>query len=573
MKCRAATRQNHAMMIAPVLLLCAGAVVLAGPVEDLCDQGRELKNAGELEASVAAYRQAIALDPASADAHYGLAWVQRKQGLDDAAAAEFGMALVLSDDPTILEEAAGALERMGRAAADTTPAAPAKPQPDPPSPPPVVSEATVAEAQRLLGTGDTFEAIRVLREVLMLDPDDAAASRLLQRAKRGRRRVYVRAAADPVFRGTANWEQRLRDRFAAAASQLSRQVEIDCVLTSVEPWDRQVDAGAGLDLVADLRAAFACGPNEIVVGFTAERREPPEGGETWRVPGYSLGIAPCFAGYTVVSEIIASRDGREWRIPEPTLRESLAHEVAHAFGAVHVSGPTLMRRAPGATARYDLHPMNAAVMRAARWIDFETRFDSLTQDELARLVEAYSELAKGAASDDGVHFYRGLALVYIDRYEEAIADFGRVLAASPNDAFTHFNIAGLYDRASRRDPLGNAARLERARAHYHITITMAKGSPLAGDAEADLTYLNGYQDARRRADQGDTSIAIGLYEDLLKLRPNDIFAHLNIAELYAAGTDADVKRARAHYRAAVAIGKPSSVADQATQALDELEAL
>jgi tetratricopeptide (TPR) repeat protein len=92
--------------------LC-GAAGWAADAAALCRQGQALKNSGQLEAAAAAYERAARLDPQSDEAHWGLAWVYRKQDLNEPAAAEFAKVLALTRDPARAQEAREALARMG----------------------------------------------------------------------------------------------------------------------------------------------------------------------------------------------------------------------------------------------------------------------------------------------------------------------------------------------------------------------------------------------------------------------------------------------------------------------------
>jgi tetratricopeptide (TPR) repeat protein len=290
----------------------------------------------------------------------------------------------------------------------------------------------------------------------------------------------VRAAADPVFRSLPAWEERLRARFAAATAELSRQVPIDFELVSVQPWVPSATTADGMDIIEDLQTGVPREDVDVVVGFTAERRNAPPEGERLEVRGYTFGLAPCFTGTVVVSEVVAVRDGREWRVPEATLRENLIHEMGHLFGAVHVRGDSVMRAQPSGAPVYDFDPLNLRVIQACRWVDFRSDFASLSPTELEQLGEAYGELAQGTAADDGVHFYRAIALTYLDRYPEAVAEYQKVLETSPSDPYTHANLAKLYER------LGDTRQ---ARIHWAVAAALGRPPEIVREAREALNRL------------------------------------------------------------------------------------
>ncbi|MGQ9732978.1 MAG: hypothetical protein ACUVX8_17105, partial [Candidatus Zipacnadales bacterium] len=332
-------------------------------------------------------------------------------------------------------------------------------------------------AQELLARGERFAALQVLQELVAEDVERTEAERLLAEIKRGRRDIRVRAVADAVFRSQPEWERRLRDRFEAAAGHLARQVPIDLTLVAVEPWEPQETMGKGLEIIEKLRASVPLEGADVVLAFMAQRREAPSGEARVEIRNYTLGLAPCFTGYALVTEVIASQGEREWRVPEEQLRENLLHELGHLLGAVHVSGHSVMRATPEGPVCYDFDPLNAEVIQACRWVDFKRHFASLSVEELERLVELYDKLAAGPATDDGVHFYRAVALTFLDRYEEALREYERVLSTSWEDAYTHFNKAELHERVGD---------IVRARAHWKVAASLGGPEEIAQRARAAL---------------------------------------------------------------------------------------
>jgi len=432
--CRARRLLTPALLIGAGVVVCLGQTAPGDQAGDLCRHGLALKRAGQLEAAAVAFREAISVDPARAEAHRGLAWVLATQGRKADAIVEFRRVLDLVGTGPMAEEAAAALKRLG-----------APPLAEPPEPPgeEAITGSPVEAAQRLLRRGEASAALRVLRGV----PEDDAlcdqARALMVQVKQGRRRVLARAAVDQVLRAQEGWEERIRERFTFAAEQISRQVEIDLALLDVQPWERLRGTTDGLDLIEELRGDASPGKADLVLGFAGETREVEMVDGQPTIRGHTLGLSPCFAGYGIVAEVIASRDGQQFRVPEETLRETLVHELGHLFGAVHVSDDSVMRATPSQTRVYTFDRLNLEVLRVCRWMDFSVHLASLSEDELERLTDLYAELAAGPASDDGVHFYRALVCTQLRQYDEAIGEYLQVLSVSPRDAYTHYNLAEL----------------------------------------------------------------------------------------------------------------------------------
>ncbi len=464
---------------------CAGAVLMlcqvacAGEAADLAQRALALKRAGQLAASAAVYRRAIGLDSALVDAHWGLAWVLAAQGRKAEAATEFRQVLALAREGPLAQEAASALKRLGFKPSEGVHTPDHPPRVLPPAP----AERPLTVARRLIAAGEAFQALRLLQAMSDRDLDWAEAVRLLGEVKRGRRKVRVVAVADQVLRAQAGWEARLRDRFAFAAQEIGRQVEIDLVLTGVKPWQRRLATSDGLDLVEELEAAAPLDETEAVVGFVAEQRpvELVDGQPTVR--GYTLGLSPCLTGYVVVAEVIGTHNGQPYRVPEGILRENLIHELGHLFGAVHVSGLSVMRASTTPPPVYDFDALNLEVMRTCRWTDFRENLASLSVTELQRMADLYAELEAGPPSDDGVHFYRASVCTMLERYGDAITEYEQVLAFSPGDAFTHYNLAELL-YYQQKD-------LERARAHWKIAEAIGRPVWVADLARKALAEQSG----------------------------------------------------------------------------------
>ena len=90
-----------------------GAAVGGGNAGALVEEALNLKRIGQLDDAVAKFREALAADPKSEPAHYGLAWTLALQGKKAEAAAEFQTVVQTSTNPTHKNEASQALKRSG----------------------------------------------------------------------------------------------------------------------------------------------------------------------------------------------------------------------------------------------------------------------------------------------------------------------------------------------------------------------------------------------------------------------------------------------------------------------------
>ncbi len=78
----------------------------------LVAEGMAAKRVGKLDEAASKLQQAVARDPNSVDAHWGLAWVLASQEKNQKAIAQFEQVLELTDDQEKVREAKAAIERL-----------------------------------------------------------------------------------------------------------------------------------------------------------------------------------------------------------------------------------------------------------------------------------------------------------------------------------------------------------------------------------------------------------------------------------------------------------------------------
>lgn len=83
--------------------------------EELCDQGVDLFSEGQFDAAIAAYEQALTLDPMLLDAIHGLAMAYAEKGdLERAIAAAKRITVASPDDPLGYTSLSMLYQRAGR---------------------------------------------------------------------------------------------------------------------------------------------------------------------------------------------------------------------------------------------------------------------------------------------------------------------------------------------------------------------------------------------------------------------------------------------------------------------------
>ncbi len=242
--------------------------------------------------------------------------------------------------------------------------------------------------------------------------------------------VDARATYDPL------WRRKIRNRIRFCSGLLEKQFGIRLQIVATVVWEApDIDPGAGpadfLKLLADLADACPLGYKgaELILGFlcvplSADADHFPE--------SMVFGMAPPrYRGYVVVCDV--SIQGTEYYQAQgqvhqaPTqlvlspaaVRQTLLHELGHAFGCLHTDDKNSVMR-PGVNTCLEFDAKNAAVMRAAKWMNIAKGPSSLDEPELLDLLDAYQGLEGACAQGNGAELYEAecyLALgdLYVER--------------------------------------------------------------------------------------------------------------------------------------------------------------
>jgi tetratricopeptide (TPR) repeat protein len=315
--------------------------------------GRSALARGAREEAAQHFEEALAVDGESVEARLGLARLAAQAGRT--AAARTHLERALASDPRRVEAHARLEALTGRA----------------PRPLPDDADALVAAAERhpydaellaragraLAATGEPEPAQRLFeRALLLLDeapPTTLAvvASGLAQVAPEWRDRLFVpvHVYADETLAAREGWRFRMRLLWLDLSTTFGPLLPVRYVVASIGRF-RAGDA----DELDEVRAAFdaqhAHPPEHGIVAVLTGRPQPRRRGTFRRGEAEFLG-----RDLTVRLDAAAT--------PDLVGLRTLAHEVAHLYGGVHVSPRTESLLNPSGDSRR-LDPWNAAVMRA-----------------------------------------------------------------------------------------------------------------------------------------------------------------------------------------------------------------
>lgn len=242
-----------------------------------------------------------------------------------------------------------------------------------------------------------------------VDPGDVTAA---QTASGERRKlpslvkIPVKILVDDDERmSRKKWEERLRNRVAAASKILEKACRIGFEVVAVDTWDTDDDVKDYNRALAEFEHEVLPNPARLAIGFTSQYED--KNGLT------NLGgTRASFYPYILL---------REWPRfhSEPERLEVLVHELAHYLGAVHSPDPdSVMRPVLGdAKARKKsfhvaVDPLNTLALyligEEYRARGNLRRLMELTPATRRRLFNIYSEIGAGLPDDPAWSQYIGL---------------------------------------------------------------------------------------------------------------------------------------------------------------------
>jgi tetratricopeptide (TPR) repeat protein len=235
--------------------------------------------------------------------------------------------------------------------------------------------------------------------------------------------LRVRAAADEEFRERPDWEDVVGDHLSFASSFYEKSFDIRFELVEAVEWES--DDGATLsELVDRLEEEISFDDVDVALGFTAQR---PNRGKLSKYVPLPWGLTPSLGRVSVVRAMLddASYD----------LHLALIHEVAHLFGAFHVSDPNfVMRETVHGPRTFQFDVENGKLLRLMKDYDFGKGVAALATEMRERITELWKH---GGLAHDNNPVAEALFNIGIDLQD----------AGQTEQAIAAWREAGGYDRA------------------------------------------------------------------------------------------------------------------------------
>ncbi len=264
------------------------------------------------------------------------------------------------------------------------------------------------------------------------------------------REIKVVAAVSPSFKQNPDWQKDIVERVGFANSIFERTFQLHFTVEKYQTWDLQDETREMHLLVEELKALSPPQPQRIVIGFH-KMTKPFEKDRLEDIE--TVGTAMFFSG------VIALRDPAG-EFGAERGKFVLTHELAHLFGAVHISDSSaIMYFSLPEFPQEQIDPENTRIIQSTRAVDFKQGIDSLSGSALDGLIASYEKLIRQNPHSD---FYRQLGLFYRKRGMEAraVSIWEEDVKYHYDDPLIHYELGihyykqGYYDRAVQE--LGSA---------------------------------------------------------------------------------------------------------------------
>lgn len=317
------------------------------------------------------------------------------------------------------------------------------------------------------------------------------------------REIRVEVAVAPAFKSIPSWKSEFERRLGYASRIFENQFKIKFKPVRYVDWQPHNEQAEMVELLDDLRNTVPLSDADMVIGLTYVK-DLPQGIKDL----HTIGQARPLSGHLVIRYPF----NRLFKIQEETV---LAHELGHAFGAVHtgnrssIMSPVVEKQTP---TLFDEE--NRQIILQTRTLNFKKGPESLPANLLQFLLRSYLKMA--TANDSSDFFYSlGLFYLHLGQPEDALKAWKKAVSMNDQNAEMHYNLGALYHKTGKYAEA--IKELSRAVSEMNAPIYNAlKASALTMLGEA--YYI-----------QNNMLAAYSAWTRAAALKPNDLELKTNIA--------------------------------------------
>ncbi|MFH1699409.1 MAG: tetratricopeptide repeat protein [Candidatus Zixiibacteriota bacterium] len=249
---------------------------------------------------------------------------------------------------------------------------------------------------------------------------------------KGDRALLVKVVADQSFARQNLWQQKARKILMGSSDMIAELLGVRIGIDDFEVWEHEPIDDITV-LTTRMINEVERGRADILVGFCLETDHDKING--LRKDGLTI----AYRGFMVQTVPRGPKNNKYLPIV-------IVHEMIHAFGGVHVYDSTLMSPIFENEIKVTLDPLNEAIVKITRNIDFAEGYSSLSHDDLEKLGDLYKQATLTGNREIPTYLELGAIYSELGNYEEAIRAFRQAVRQDQSLAYGWERIGDCYHK-------------------------------------------------------------------------------------------------------------------------------
>lgn len=245
------------------------------------------------------------------------------------------------------------------------------------------------------------------------------------------RALLVKVVADQSFAQQHLWKQKAQKILLGSSSDMiSEMLGVRIGIHSYEVWEHEPIDDIAI-LTTRMINEVELGRADILIGLCLETDRD-------KIHGLRKdGLTVAYRGF-MIQTFPGGKKNNSY------LPMVIAHEMTHIFGGIHVYDGTLMSPIFENEIKVVLDPLNEAIIKITRNIDFSKGYSSLPKSDLEKLAELYKRATQTGNHEIPTYLELGLINSELGNYNEAIRAFRKAVRQDQSLAFAWERIGECY---------------------------------------------------------------------------------------------------------------------------------
>ncbi|MEE9442534.1 MAG: tetratricopeptide repeat protein [candidate division Zixibacteria bacterium] len=246
----------------------------------------------------------------------------------------------------------------------------------------------------------------------------------------GDRALLVKVVADQSFAQQKLWQQKARKILTGSSDMISDLLGVRIGIVDFEVWEHEPINDITV-LTTRMINEIDRGRADILVGFCLETDHD-------KIKGLRKdGLTIAYRGFMIQTVPGGANNNKYLPIV-------IVHEMIHAFGGVHVYDGTLMSPIFENEIKVALDPLNEAIIKITRDIDFKKGYLSLSKNDLEKLARLYKRATQTGNQEIPTYLELGTIYSELENFKEAIRAFRQAVRQDQSLAYGWERIGDCY---------------------------------------------------------------------------------------------------------------------------------